>query len=136
MSSNCLEQKRIRIIELSKLLNTTAKNLNYERKIKNILVTGGGQNFGLQLVKNFLLYPNLNIIILTRNPNKLKKELKGYKNIFQYKPTDFTNKILINKIQKSLGIDVLINNATLNAQKNFSKFIENSDDKSKKLLSN
>ena len=102
-----------------------------KEKIKNILVTGGGQNFGLQLVKNFLLYPNLNIIILTRNPNKLKKELKGYKNIFQYKPTDFnSNKILINKIQKKFGgIDVLINNATLNAQKNFSKFIENSDDK-------
>ena len=94
-------------------------------------MTGGGQNFGLRLVKNFLLYPNLNIIVLTRNPNKLKKELKGHKNVFQYKPTDFNgNKKLISKIQKKFGeIDVLINNATLNAQKNFSKFIENSDDK-------
>lgn len=100
-------------------------------KIKNILVTGGGQNFGLSLVKSFLKNSNFNIIILTRDSNKLKKELKGYNNIFQYKPVDFNNnKNLIHKIKKKFGqIDVLINNATLNTQKNFSNFIKNSEDK-------
>ena len=100
-------------------------------KIKNILVTGGGQNFGLSLVKSFLKNSNFNIIILTRDSNKLKKELKGYNNIFQYKPVEFnSNKNLIHKIKKKFGqIDVLINNATLNTQKNFSNFIKNSEDK-------
>jgi len=102
-----------------------------DKQKKNILVTGGGQNFGLRLVKNFLACRDFRVIILTRNPNKLKKELKEYKNIFQYNPIDSnSNKILINKIQKKFGeIDVLINNATLNTQKNFTNFIENSDDK-------
>ena len=69
-----------------------------DKQKKNILVTGGGQNFGLRLVKNFLACRDFRVIILTRNPNKLKKELKEYKNIFQYNPIDSnSNKILINK---------------------------------------
>ena len=73
-------------------------------KIKNILVTGGGQNFWLESSKKFLKNSNFNIIILTRDSNKLKKELKGYNNIFQYKPVEFnSNKNLIHKIKKNSG---------------------------------
>ncbi len=100
-------------------------------KTKNILITGGGQNFGLKLIKSFLTFSNIRVIALTRDSRKLKKKLGGYKNIFSYKPTDhLENKKLLNKIEKKFGqIDVLINNATLNTQKGFKNFIENSDDK-------
>lgn len=101
------------------------------KKVKNIVITGGGQNFGLKLIKNFLNCSNFRVIALTRDPTKLKKELGGYKNIFSYKPTDHQgNKKLLNRIEKKFGqVDVLINNATLNTEKGFKNFIENSDDK-------
>ena len=101
------------------------------KKKKNILITGGGQNFGLKLVKHFLNYSNFRVIILTRNSGKLKKDLKGYENIFSYNPVDHKkNKKLLEKIEKKFGqIDILINNATLNTEKGFKNFIENSNDK-------
>ena len=101
------------------------------KTVKNILITGGGQNFGLKLIESFLNYSNFRVIALTRDPSKLKKKLGGYENIFSYEPTDHQgNKKLLKKIEKKFGqIDVLINNATLNTQKGFKNFIENSDDK-------
>ena len=102
-----------------------------ENIIKNVLITGGGQNFGLALVNGFLNYPDLRVIILTRDATSLKQKLNGYPNIFSYKPLDYkSNKTLLNKIQKKFGqIDILINNATLNTQTGFKDFVENSDDK-------
>lgn len=101
------------------------------KKVKNIVITGGGQNFGLKLIKNLLTFSNFRVIVLTRDSSKLKKKLGGYKNIFSYRPTDHqSNKKLLNKIEKKFGqVDVLINNATLNTEKGFKNFIENSDDK-------
>ena len=40
---------------------------------KNILITGGGQNFGLKLIESFLNYSNFRVIALTRDSGKLKK---------------------------------------------------------------
>ena len=71
------------------------------KKKKNILITGGGQNFGLKLVKHFLNYSSFRVIILTRNSSKLKKDLRDYKNIFSYNPLDYKkNKKLLEKIER------------------------------------
>ena len=46
-----------------------------KKNYKNIILTGAGQNFGLFLSKNLIKDKNLRTILLTRNPQQLKKKL-------------------------------------------------------------
>ena len=101
-----------------------------EKNYKNIVLTGAGQNFGLFLSKNLIKDKNLRTILLTRNPQQLKKKLQGYPLIYQSKIADHKNsKKLFEKIIKKYGeIDVLINNACQNTIRGFKDFVKNSNE--------
>ena len=105
-----------------------------KKNLKNIVLTGAGQNFGLFLSKNLIKDKNLRTILLTRNPKKLKKKLGGYLLIFKLKISDpKDSKKVINKIINTYGeIDVLINNACQNAIKGFKDFVKNSNEEKQK----
>ena len=91
-------------------------------KRKNVIITGGSEGFGFEIAK-YLVKKNYNIIICSRNKNKLKladNELSKIKmskdQIILLKQVDISNqsqvrifvKFCISKFHK---IDVLINNA-------------------------
>ena len=101
-----------------------------KKNYKNIILTCAGQNFGLFLSKNLIKDKNLRTILLTRNPQQLKKKLQGYPLIYQSKIADHKNsKKLFEKIIKKYGeIDVLINNACQNTIRGFKDFVKNSNE--------
>ena len=99
------------------------KNFNYNFKNKVIIVTGASRGLGYEIAKSYLIN-GANLIICSRNFNKIKK---SYKKLLNFKkknqkifylsinvssPSD-VDKLIRFSIKKLKRIDVLINNAAI-----------------------
>ncbi|SFI07742.1 SDR family oxidoreductase [Halpernia frigidisoli] len=93
-----------------------------EIKNKTILITGGGSGIGLEAVKQFI-ENGCKVIITGRSQNKLDAAKKLYPSINVFN-SDVSNEedsaILLKKVEKLGGIDILYNNAgIITKPKNF-----------------
>ena len=86
------------------------KNMNFNFKNRTVIVTGGEGGIGQSISEKFIKF-GANVIITTRNKNKLNRKSK--KNHFVY--LDFNDENSVNdflyNIKKLKKIDILINNA-------------------------
>lgn len=98
-------------------------NINF--KDKTILVTGGSEGIGKQIVLDFLKLNGKVIIIDKLKPKFLNKEY-NLKNLIFFK-TDFSKNKDINQLFEKLSntqIDILINNARYKEKKNHKNFFK------------
>jgi len=100
------------------------KNMNFNFKNRTVIVTGGEGGIGQSISEKFIKF-GANVIITTRNKNKLNTKSK--KNNFVY--LDFNDENSVNdflyNIKKFKKIDILINNAGINKLSNIDKIEKN-----------
>ena len=100
------------------------KNMNFNFKNRTVIVTGGEGGIGQSISEKFIKF-GANVIITTRNKNKLNTKSK--KNNFVY--LDFNDENSVNdflyNIKKFKKIDILINNAGINKLSSIDKIEKN-----------
>lgn len=101
------------------------KNINFDFKNKNAIVTGGASGIGFQITQNFLEAGG-NVSIWDYSEQALqnaKKELAKYGAQVHVAQVDVTNRDSVAKAAGSLpwAVDILVNNAGITRDKSFAK---------------
>jgi len=101
------------------------QNLTYNFQNKNIVVTGGAQGIGFQIVQQFL-QAGAKVSIWDYSEQALesaKKEFSSFSNQLHTARVDVTSKDSVTQAAASLpwAVDVLINNAGITRDKSFAK---------------
>lgn len=101
------------------------KNINFDFKNKNAIVTGGASGIGFQITQNFLEAGG-NVSIWDYSEQALqnaKKELAKYGAQVHIAQVDVTNRDSVAKAAGSLpwAVDILVNNAGITRDKSFAK---------------
>lgn len=110
-------------------INILYKRQNSVKKIKNVLITGGSNGLGLEIVK--YLQNECDKVLIVDNSEIDNKELKGFKNIKFYK-LDLNNDLDLNEIFRLIKIhevDLLICNAGIRQFNIFNKLSDDNIDK-------
>lgn len=106
------------------------KNITFDFKGKNAIVTGGAQGIGLEITKQFLL-AGANVAVWDFSPDALasaEKELGEFKNQLKLQRVDISDRNHLRQTVSELPykIHALINNAGITRDKSFKKM--NDDD--------
>lgn len=106
------------------------KNINFDFKNKNAVVTGGASGIGFQIALDFLKAGG-NVAIWDYSEQALqnaKTELAAYSSQLSFAQVDVTNRESVNKATASLPwtVDILVNNAGITRDKSFAK-MQNED---------
>ncbi|UOF00146.1 3-oxoacyl-ACP reductase FabG [Bdellovibrio reynosensis] len=101
------------------------KNINFDFKNKNAVVTGGASGIGFQIALDFLKAGG-NVAIWDYSEQALqnaKAEFAAYASQLSFAQVDVTNRDSVNKATTTLpwAVDILVNNAGITRDKSFAK---------------
>ncbi|XGC81118.1 3-oxoacyl-ACP reductase FabG [Bdellovibrio bacteriovorus] len=101
------------------------KNINFDFKNKNTIVTGGASGIGFQIALDFLKAGG-NVAIWDYSEQALqnaKSELAAYSSQLSFAQVDVTNRDSVTKATSTLpwAVDILVNNAGITRDKSFAK---------------